>query len=186
MTAIDFQKFCREAFAFLEETYGCQPTMSGDGMVQYGCGTVTVTIRYDYKRSYELEAEFALAGQAEPAFSLGEVLLLNRGAMPQAVQATTGQALEGFIHETAQLVKAYANDALKGNPLEFDRLSEQRKRVFKEQREEQRRQDAIGAAQEAWEKRDYLAVVRLLSPIEAELSPSKIELLKIARNRARS
>jgi hypothetical protein len=183
MTTIDFQRICRKAFAFLEDTYGCQPTMSGDGIVQYDCGLVTVTIRYDYRQSYELEAEFALLGQVEPAFSLGEVLLLNRGVMPQAVQVTTEEALERFIHEMAQLVGAHAIDVLNGSPSEFDRLSEQRKRVFKRQQEEQRREDAIHTAQEAWEKRDYFEVVRLLSPIEAELSPSKTKLLELARNR---
>jgi hypothetical protein len=184
MSVIDFLGRCRVAFRFLEELYGFPPpVMVGDGVVEYRGRLVTVTVRFDYRRSYELETEFSARGQAEPSFSLGELLLLHEGTMPQAVQVTTEEVLELSLNKMALLVRDHATRLLDGDAAEFESLSEQRQRVSKQKQEIQQREDAIRAAQIAWTGKDYSTVVRLLGPLEATLSPSKTKLLKLARDR---
>jgi len=184
MTSFHFRARCREAFRFLEETFGFQGEAHEDQLVRYRKGGVLVDVRFDLERSYELETEFSLADQLEPAFSLAEVLLLHEGAMPHAVQVTSDAALRRCLDTMARQVREHAISLLTGDPAEFARLSEQRRRVFKQKQDLQQREDAVRAAQSAWRDKDYSTVVRLLEPVEARLTPSETNILHLARKRA--
>jgi hypothetical protein len=184
--AIDFVGHCRVAFKFLEEASGFQCETSDAEIVRYRGGQVTVAVRFDSQRSHELEVEFSFADAPEPPFTLGEVVLFREGAMPQAVQVTTDEAMNRCLGDLARLVQAHATPLLRGDSVEFARLSEQRKRHFDQKQEQQRVEDAVREARSAWTRDDYSTVIRLLAPLDEKLSPAEQKRLALARDRMAS
>jgi hypothetical protein len=122
---------------------------------------VFLTVRYDAKRSYEIDVEVGplkafFNGQERP-FNLGEVLRTEgvaEGEDYRAFQAQNSGVLERCISKLASLVSLNAQDYLLNNNFSFKRLSDRREAECAQYELNTRLDGIRREAQEAWQKKD--------------------------------
>ncbi|HEX6794302.1 MAG TPA: hypothetical protein VF304_10675, partial [Casimicrobiaceae bacterium] len=141
-----------------------------------------MTIGYDQEHSYELSVELAKAG-LRPSFSLGEVLRFA-GAPPNVAssfQVTEPNVLGQCVEKLAQALWKYGADLLRNDKNAFIKLTRFRNKESYEYELESRLRHARSLAEDAWQKRDYVAVVSALLPWSHVLSPSEKKRLEYSR-----
>ncbi len=191
-TSLDMETPATREFCFLEKQ-GFSRSEQCPTQITYLSSVVRLDILFDTNRSFELDVTICLDAHllsrpSEPSFNLGEIL--RAAAAPEAarfrcVQITTQSSLELFLSEMAKLVRKYGGKLLEADMAEFHRLAQRREDECQKYADETNLNRARNASADAWKKRDYVAVVKALSSVAAELlSESDKKRLIIAKHRS--
>lgn len=178
---LTFKEAALSSFAFLTEVYGfeCVKTTQ-DWLVEYRSGVLKITLCYD---SYSSDVDLTLS-RLEERYSLAELMLLLDVRFEwggTSAQASTSAALRKVVEVMGTVVRHHAADLLDGDGRVFDRLDEQCKRL-----QAQAKLDEIcRKADAAWRSRDYVALIRLLQPVQGSLSPHETKRLEYAQSKVR-
>ena len=186
MAAVGFSNV-EEMFAFLRPL-GFTQGESGPARVGFESARVGVWLLYDAARGGETDLVLSfkpLEEQSHPAFSLaelGRLLGLDfRDQLP--VNAVSQMALDRWVKTAADLLRSHGKAWLSGEESLFDRLLECRSREADDLARRVALRDMRSAATEAWQRKDYRAVVELFEPFAPALTESEARKLKIARQR---
>lgn len=183
MTAdLDLVAAAAPAFQDLITRFGYTLAQTGPELVRYDGRGVSVWVRFDRHRSYELGVEIV---RGERRFSLGEVLRLAGAddgvATAQVVQqAALSRAVEGM----ARALVTYGADVLRGDAIAFENLAALSQNEAAAYQHANDLRFAISDARAAWDRGDFAQVVATLTPFEPALSPSELKRLEMARDRA--
>jgi hypothetical protein len=191
------------AFHFLVSEYGfAEATVRGPRVrVPAMVGDDFEEVRFESKRVFvsiwrcpsrlEWDVEVGLLRQQpdqEEAFSLLSDLgaLLGRGAEEGEVNPMwPDQLLPRALKERAQFLKEHGEPALVGDVAFFGRASSARSTRTRAYWHSKRVDDATRNAADAFRRKDWRKVVRLLDPVSGDLSPAQRRKLEYARKRGR-
>lgn len=175
-------------FDSVTKEHGLLRLSADQGHVRYENETVSVSVKYDGARSFELRVEIGqkIPGGADRLLSLGEILRLKNVVAATAIDdrtaRNTGQLSEG-LRLLAEFVQNYAVDFLSGDGAAFDRVAEQRALESSAYALGANLRSARAKAQSAWEQKNYSAVVAALAPVRFHLSPAETKRLEFSAKR---
>lgn len=172
------------SFAFLGEQFGFDCTDASDFSVQYKSDSLTITIWHD-PYSYEADLTFFRTAFEECRYSLSELMTLYGVEFEWGgtyAQASTPKALRKVITAIAVTLFQHGVALLNDDPMVFEQLADQSR-----QSAARAKLDEISKkADTAWRMKDYAGLIRLLEPIQAQLSPHETKRLEYARKRSGS
>lgn len=183
MPTLKFELLAKEAFAFLEQSFGFKLCSVAEGILRYETEDVFVGVNYDARRSYELSLDIGQKNVAvERAFNLGEVLRSVKAPddVPSSYQVTSDEMLKKFLNKLAEALQQYGVSFLRNDPAAFGRLSELRERECNQYALERDLRKARAEAETAWHKKDYPAVIKVLKPLRSSLTDTEIGKLDFA------
>lgn len=180
------------AFQFLEKNFGFARSVESATLITYTTEHVQLDIWFDSHRSFELgvgirRRDEISAGSADPSFDLGEIL--RTAHAPEAerfrcVQITNQSVLDSFVSEIAGLLSQYGSELLRGNPTAFRALQRNRETECEKHGSDVALSRARTTASEAWQRRDYAAVIEALCSVRVDLlTASERKRLQLARQR---
>jgi hypothetical protein len=180
---IAFKRAVLDSFGFLISEYGFALVGDDAYSVRYESGDVSVYV-YHERLSYELYLTIALKTDEEKrAYSLADLLELAgvEETTRSHFQTSTQAGVKKCVLESAELVKKYADRALRGDRHTYEQLSAIQKRqsaVLKDKMELER---VLPKVENAWRDRHYAEFVRLCEPIASILTPAMQKKLEYAR-----
>jgi hypothetical protein len=191
MPDLGLQTQAKQHFAFLVAENGYRCTLSTEDRVRFESKTTFIELVYDEGRSFELGLMVGKAGfmaSKNPSFSIGEILRLRHA--PEAkkfslIQVTSREVLASFVEMLAQVLRAYGEDFITGNQQSFAELAELRRRETDAYALRKNLRRAWAAADIAWHKKDYSAVVNTLSPFRAALTAAEVGKLEFSEKQLR-
>jgi hypothetical protein len=192
MPDLGLQTQAERHFGFLVTEKGYRRKQSTPYRVRFESPVTFVELVYDGNRSFELGllvGEIGSEASGNPPFSIDEILRLRRA--PEAkkfslIQVTSSELLASFIEQLAQLLRAYGEDFIAGNEQSFAELAEQRRKEVETYALERDLRKARAEADNAWHRKDYLAVVKALKPLRAALTAAEVGKLEFAEKQSRS
>jgi hypothetical protein len=173
--ALGFTEVVLATFDFLIKEYGFHCVTTELTFVRYESQFVFVNI-YHGRASYVLGFEVGQLvepGTAEQKFTIGEIIDLMSAQKETGftfLQASTRDRVQMLVPRLAELARKYAGDALRGDPLAFERLQDLQSRRSKEYLKEMELHRIRQKADDAWRKKDYTTVVELYKSIDKDLT----------------
>lgn len=168
-----FDFLCDEGFSLFEST----PTI-----VRYRKDDLQVNI-FHGRRSYEIVMEI---GQGSEFYSLAALIRLKDQERADEfryyITATPDGVMAG-VQQLAELVKQYGQNALRGDPLTFAALTEQRVQMARELELDSLAAQIRPKAAAAFRGRNYREAAALYEKIRPCLSSTELKKLKLARER---
>jgi hypothetical protein len=181
---LGFEPTVRHAFDFLCSKFGFICAKSTPTSVLYASTDVEVEITFDV-RSYEIAVEVRRRGE-DRSFPLHCVISLTSPAEAQRwrlVQTSTPARVKEFMPQLGSLLEKYGESALSGDSRTFEKLEElEESDAMRTTRDFQIRQ-ARRLAQQEWESKNYAKLVRILAPIQEELTDSELARFLYAKKR---
>jgi hypothetical protein len=173
----DFQILAKEAFAFLEISFGFKLQLLAKDSLRYETQDVFVLIGYDSQRSYELSLDLGqINSTTGQSFNFGEVLRSIKAPrdVASSYQVSSEQELKQFLDKLAQALQTYGAIFLKNDAIAFERLRQLREQEGKEYPLERNLRAARAKAEVAWHSKNYEVVVATLEPFRAALTATEI------------
>jgi hypothetical protein len=123
-----------------------------------------------------------------PSFNLGEVLRYAKApsSVASAYQVTSVDALDSCIEKLAQALWKYGADFLRNDRRAFAQIAGLRAKESDRFELETQLRNGRLAAETAWQKKDYGAVVAALAPLINHLSLAEKKRLEYAQNARRA
>jgi hypothetical protein len=184
--ALGFVAAVRESFGFLAD-HGFREVGASTSVVEFDSDAVRVRIDQD-PRSHEINASFTRHSQPEgrrSSYSYGSYLrLIDPAAAADYYDfaATTPGAVSRGVAKLAAAVRT-ATPLLTGDDATYDELARLGTLVGQELAAQSRRSAYGGAAEAAWQAKDWPAIVAVYSRHEADLTDSERRRLDLARHR---
>jgi hypothetical protein len=179
---MQFPEAVTQVFAFLREQ-GFQDIESSPTISRYRFGNVTANV-FHGRRSYELGFEI---GRENEMYAMSELIRASdrdrADRYRNPVATTSAEVVEG-LQRLADLVRAYADRALRNDPSFFDLLRQQRE-AWSEQYALDVLCDQVRLkAEAAFREGRYREAAELYGQIRARLSAVEIKKLQIAMKRS--
>ena len=181
---LNFIKEALLAFRFLIDDYGFRLIKTDSPvLLRYESDLLFVNITHD-RISYELDFEIGSIDNESDSFSLSDLAFFQTGVEDQSsffFQASTSEHVKYCVFKMAEMVRKYAQVALRGDLSVFDamkknqieRASLSQKEVFcKTVRHE---------ADVAWKQKNFALVTELLEKIAADLTPHELKRLEYCK-----
>lgn len=182
-----FQVVVEDAFGFLRDAYGFRIAESDRSTIVYESPTMVVSMFYDDQRSMEVSLSVARkSSPSQPAFSFDEILRafdVPPGVLPSGYAVGSAVDAGKLAEKIASIMASYGRALLEGCDIAWERLREQRQRDLREYALKNELKNARVAADEAWHRRDYRTVVKVLEPLRGSLSSSEVGRLKYSAKR---
>ena len=185
---LGFKEAVLSAFYFLTTEYGFRCVKTEVTFVRYESSSAFINI-YHGRGSFELGFEIgplAESPELEEHFSLGDVVDVMDARKETGYnffQVSDREGVQKFVPRLAELVRKYADLALRGNQEFFRRLREmqtQKSDLFlKEMRLEQIRPKV----EIAWREKNYRKAVELYESVHNDLSSLELQKLDYARKK---
>jgi hypothetical protein len=183
-TLLGFEEAALSAFAFLSREFAFKLVGQSPTNLVYTRAPVQVAVSLD-RNSFELRCNL-LVGEPQETYTVWELARLNRDPLVHErtfLQASSASAVARLIPQLAELLRRHGHEALAGHPGVFDRLRAQQVResdAFLLAGKLSRMREQVS---EPWQRGEFARVVRLMEPLEASLTPSEQERLRVARQR---
>lgn len=177
----------RGAFDFVAERVGMSFVMANEREVRYEREGVFLIVKFDGRRSYELNVEIGKGLSNKPvcSCSLAEVLSIKGakdGGAIDGIMASEATRLRGVLQRLAALTLQYASAFLMGGDSSLcEQVAEMRRRDIDAYALDGALRTARALSQAAWQVRNYRDVVMLLEPLEQLLTPAERTRLDYAR-----
>lgn len=169
------------AFTFLVEPYSFDCTQANETAVQYDSDFLSIAVCYD-PYSAEVSLTFSRPRHDECPYSLAELMELYGAEFEWGgtfAQASTPQALQKVLHTFATALIHCGAALLNGDQETFKLLDGKRRQSLVRATMDEARRNA----DTAWRERDYPELVRILKPIQAQLSLHEAGRLEYALKR---
>lgn len=179
--------FCdavQRTFGFLTEHH-FQCVRTEPTFVRYESDRVFVNV-YHGRSSYELGVEVGLLDfdKTERGYSLSALIGLidpQEAANYRNFVATTSELVEVGVKTLSEKFKAYAWDTLRGDPIVFAKLEQQREQLSKSFAMEVLARQVRPKAEAAFRNKSYAEAARLYESIRGQLSPAELKKLEYAQ-----
>jgi hypothetical protein len=184
--SVPFAVEARRQFDPVAQQFGLACVVASEREVRYESDAVFLCINFDNARSFELGIEVGKKNLTQPErpFSLPEVLRLRGvpyAASIDGIMASDAARLHDALARLAILVMQHAPDFLAGNDLSFAQVAKLREKESLAYALERDIRSARARAETAWMRKDYMAVVVTLEPLEVRLSPAEKMRLDYSR-----
>lgn len=174
-------------FGFLVADYGLRLIEAGETRVRYQSDRRFVGVYHD-RFSYEVDVEVGrwveVRGvRKEDRFPISHVLALVRRpkSLERARMATTAEQASRELHRLALLFAEHVTPMLLGTDSVFDEMGAANAARFTAYMEDMRASDLRARADEAWRRRDLVAVVLAYAEFERELTTVSLRPSERAR-----
>ncbi len=174
------------AFAFLIDEQGFARAEAGAGTVCFERGDVVVSITRE-PRSCEIIASVGLRNDRTTWTHVMDIARLDGAPEPARLgncEAASAESARFVLDGLARLQCEHGADALRGDRADFDRYAAAARARNAAYTANMRLGPALDAADAAWARKDYAAVVALLEPIRVDLGETHSRRLEFARKRS--
>jgi hypothetical protein len=176
-----------ENFSFLA-AHGLKRVQSGPTFVRFESRRAYVNV-YHGRRSFELGLEVGpieAKGVEEAPFSMSEIVRLlepEKADGHRNFATHTADGVHEGVRRLASLFRGYVEAGLLSDPGLFGRLERQRAAWSQSFARNVNLTQARRKLDAAWHARDYAKVVEPLEPLRADLTPSELKKLALAKKR---
>lgn len=177
-SVLRFAEEVKDRFSFLE-TLGFRHVHSEPTFVRFESPRANVNV-YHGRRSFEIGLEIE---SATDAYSFSEILRSvdrEQGEQYRDYATHTAQGVAEGVAKLAGLFQRCIASGILNDKQLFARLKVQRKEIAAKYALEVELRQARRAAEAAWHKKDYAAVVAALKPLRAALTATEVGKLEFA------
>ncbi len=185
ITPSAFATMVRGAFAFLEHVDNAVSVEEEAFAVIYRLRKIHVAVKYDARRSMEMDVSVAQPNSTE-AFGISELLRVmgeDRLAGETRLVQACDDNIEARLRWLARLFEEHAVGCLKGDAALFRNLRRQRHAESLQTESDRELAQARMRAEDAWLRKDYAEVARILGVFAALLSPAEVKRVEYCRKR---
>lgn len=176
-----FAEEVKDRFSFLEGL-GFHCVRSEATFVRFESPKAGINV-YHGRHSFEIDLEIESTPSATDAYSFSEILRLADSKQAERYRNYATHTAQGVAEGVRQLAELFqrciAAGILKGDQL-FSRLKLQREKLGRNYALETQLEQARKKSEAAWNKKDYAAVVKALSPLRAALTATEVGKLEFA------
>lgn len=177
-----FEEAVLSEFRFLIADYGFHLASSDSSLVRYRHDDdVDVVVRHD-RQAFQVSATVIPIETGEQ-FSTWEIARLAQApglSTTGLYQATTPAHILAVVPTLARLLRLYGTEILRGNPAAIARLRAQQSLASQRFAAEGHARWVREQVFNAWSRRDYPAVIRVLGEIRASLTPAELRKMEYA------
>jgi hypothetical protein len=180
-SVLRFAEEVKGRFSFLE-TLGFRCVRSEATFVRFESARASVNV-YHGRRSFEIGLEMESASSPTNAYSFSELLRLvdrEQGEQYRNYATHTAQGVAEGVGKLAELFQRCIAAGILNDDQLFSRLKLQKKELTAIYANEVELRQARRAAEAAWHKKDYAAVVKVFKPLRAALTATEVGKLEFA------
>jgi len=180
-SVLRFAEEVKDCFSFLE-ALGFRCVRSEATFVRFESPRVSINV-YHGRHSFEIDLEIEPASSPTDAYSFAEILrLVDREQLghTRSYATHTAQGVAEGVRQLAELFQRCIAAGILNDDQLFSRLKLQKKELVKHYALETELFQARRAAEAAWHKKDYAAVVKALKPLRAALTATEVGKLEFA------
>jgi hypothetical protein len=180
-SVLHFADEVKGRFSFLE-ILGFRHVRSEPTFVRFESPRANVNV-YHGRRSFEIGLEIESAESPTDAYSFSEILRLvdrEQGEQYRYYATHTVKGVVEGVGKLAELFQRCISAGILDDKQLFERLKVQRKEIATKYALELELRQARRAAEIAWYKKDYAAVVEALRPLRAALTATEVGKLEFA------
>lgn len=183
LTNQQFQQDVVRAFRKIMDDHAFIVAFADDCYIRLDSQKVSIHVRYDQHRSYEVDVSFELHGEKSSVrvpFTLGEIY--REMKVPSASECSFLQTSEypkvvSFLNSTCQILQSYCSHILKGDPTAFEAVKNRRTTEAAEYTRHVQFDSVKEKAAKAWSEkkfRDYVDLMRGFYDILSESERKKV------------
>lgn len=181
---LQFAEEVKTRFAFLEGS-GFHCVRTEVTFVRYESSRIGINV-YHGRRSFEIGLEIGSTSSPTEVYSFPEILRLadhQQGEQYKYYAAHTTQGVAEGVTKLAELFRHYVAGGILNDPQLFVHLKVQREEIAKNYALEVALRQARRAAESAWPKKNYVAIVEALQPLRTYLTAAEVAKLEFAKKR---
>lgn len=177
-----FAEQVKRHFVFLE-VRGFRCVLSETTLVRYESSRLAINI-YHGRQSYEINLEIERP-RITHAYTFGDILrLVGDGGMPYQVYATnTSKGVAQGVSQLAKRFRTCIDTGILDESDLFKRLKLKQDEWLRNYALDIQLEHARTQSSDAWTKKDFVQVVKILSPLQEHLAPRETRRLQYAKKR---